>query len=97
MTIINGMLTRRRRSFNKGQIPATQVTVLAATNFGRGPLCLVEMRIADLTGAGHKEINARYDLGKAIFIDVFPDDHIMYQLRRVELAVGQMLTRAFKT
>jgi len=82
---------KETKKFTDSQIRGSQVTLLEAIRYDRGPLILVKMQISEAPPMG-----ARYDLGKLIFIDWFPDKEVMYQLRRTELTVGARLCRLFK-
>ncbi len=81
-------------TFRYSVIPLTQVAVVRATGSAGLPLFLVEMEIWK-SQHDRQAITARFDLDKGIFIDVFDDQDVMYQLRRVELTVADILSNNF--
>ena len=85
-------ITKTPRS---GWIAGSQVTVVRLSHESNSPLFFVEMSIAGSLGA-KEDVNARYDIGKAVFIDIFDDQETMYQLRRVELKLAEMINRTFR-
>ncbi len=88
-------LSRTSKTVRNGQIPGSQVTVVRIMRTAGSPLFFVEMEICGFSGKS-QEIGARYDIGKAIFIDHFDDQDTMYQLRRVELKVAELIAKTFR-
>ena len=88
------MATDTRR-FKNGKIAHSQVTLVEASIADTElPFYLVVLHV-QVALLRERTLNLRYDLGKRVFIDRVNDPDFTYQIRRVELIVGDRLTRLF--